>query len=204
MRVSPNGKSASLKKPTKTRRTGVAGSRAENPPSTNVSSPLRASKNRAVPRAKAATLKQGYTDNGFVVDDDESDQAFETRHENQRLHQRSVRRIQIEEDDSEDDFGPIREAGRPQRSRRRDIGPPITMDEKVASLNPAHRDVLEGFLLEAKKESENVCATALLGSFFSNVVLDQDVQQHSCRAFLYYCTSRMAINFPRGNYIAGP
>lgn len=180
MRISPNGKSASLKKPTKSRRTGVAGSRSENPPSTNVSSPLRASKSRAAPRAKAATLNHGYSDDNFVVDDDEPDEAFETPHATKRSKPRHERHIQIERDSSEDDFEPIRGAGRPQRSRKRDIGPPITIDEKVASLNPVHRDILEHFLVEAKKESEKVSVTASQCIFDSNIGIDQDVQEHSC------------------------
>ena len=180
MPISPNGKSAGLKKPTKSRRTGVTGSRAENPPSTNVSSPLRAARNRAPPPAKAATLSHGYLDDNFIVNDEESDEAPAALHVLRRSHQRSEGHIQIEEDTSEDDFEPIREAGRPQRSRMRDIGPPITMDEKVASLNPIHQDVLEGFLLEAKKESEKVCATTSICFFYSNTAVDQDVQRHSC------------------------
>lgn len=197
MRISPNGKSAGLKKPAKSRRSGVAGSRSENPPSTNVSSPLRASKSRAGPRAKAATLNHGYSDDNFVVDDDEPEEAFETPRTIKRSEARNERPIRIERESSEDDFEPIRRGpGRPQHSRKREIGPPITIDEKVASLNPVHRDILEHFLLEAKKESERVSITASQCIFHSDIVIDQDVQARSCRTFLYHYTSRNGNQFP--------
>lgn len=179
MRVSPSGKSACLKKPSKSRRTGVAGSRAENPPSTNVSSPLQAaSRSRAAPRTKAATLRHGYEDDGFAVDDKESDDAFETP----RVAKRFQQRIEATEmDDSDDDFGAVRVAGQPQRSKKRDIGPPITIDQKIESLNPIHRQVLEGFLIEAKKESESVRDVAPVLPFgCADFIIDQDVQGHSC------------------------
>ena len=200
MRTSPNGKSSSSKKPTKSRRTGVAGSRAENPPSTNVSSPLRASKIRATPRGKAATLNHQYSDDNFVVEDNELDEAFEIPRVIRRSHQRSERGIQDEADESDDDFGQIRRAGRPQRSRKRDIGPPITIDEKVANLNPIHRGVLEGFLLEAKKESEKVGVSRSI-IFSLSHTLGQIKMFKSVRAEPFSTTMlrEMAINFPRGN-----
>ncbi|KAL8736662.1 MAG: hypothetical protein Q9166_000028, partial [cf. Caloplaca sp. 2 TL-2023] len=185
MRVSPNGKPVSLKKPAKSRQTGAAGSRTEYPPSTNVSSPPQAaSRSRAAPRAQAATLRHGYVeefDDNFVVDDDDSEEAFETPRVNQKSQHRSERHIQYGGDDSEDDVGAVREAGRPQHRKKRDIGPTITMDRKVASLNPVHQNVLEGFLIEAKKESEKIkMFRGIRAEPFSTTILRE-----------------MAINFPR-------
>lgn len=60
------------------------------------------------------------------------------------------------ESSSDDDFEPVRQAGRPRRSNKRDIGPPITSDEKLEALNPIHRGVVENFMLEAQTESTEV------------------------------------------------
>lgn len=159
MRVSPNGKSTGLKKPSKylNKGTGVYGSRADNPPSTNVSSPIQAaSRRRALPRSMAAFSNDEYVEDDFVVDDDSED-AFEKPAPIKRLQRRNERHAAHESsDDSDENFGRVREAGRPQRPRKRNIGPPITTDEKLENLNPIHREVVEGFMLEAKKESDKV------------------------------------------------
>ena len=59
------------------------------------------------------------------------------------------------EDDSDDDaFGDIREAGKSQRPRKRQLGPPITIDEKLETLNETHRSVVDHFMWEANELSK--------------------------------------------------
>ena len=65
--------------------------------------------------------------------------------------------LETEDDSSDDAFGDIREAGKPHRSKKRQLGPPITTDEKLETLNQTHRSVVDHFMWEAnelsKKES---------------------------------------------------
>ena len=63
-----------------------------------------------------------------------------------------------ESDDESDYFEAVREAGKPERSKARKLGPPITIDEKLEGVDPAHRFVIDDFLIRAKKESDNVRA----------------------------------------------
>ena len=78
----------------------------------------------------------GYERNGFVVSDGEG-QSFEGS------------------DDEDDAFEPVREAGRSARSsRKRQLGPPITTDEKLDRLSATHRLVVEDFVHHAKSEMD--------------------------------------------------
>ena len=108
------------------------------PMSTNVPSPIRSvvPKSR-VPRKKdEESLHRGtYERDGFVVSDEDG----------------------IEDNDEDDDFEEIREAGKPTpRSRRSHLGPPITTDAKLEQLDELHRDIVETFLVEAEQLGNKV------------------------------------------------
>lgn len=79
------------------------------------------------------------SDEDFVVADDEMEEA---------------------QDDSEDGFEPLREAGTTRSTGKRQLGPPITTDEKLKSLNSIHLAVVEDFLFHAKKQSKKVSLRA--------------------------------------------
>lgn len=99
-----------------------------------------------------------YLEDGLVANV-ESEEALDEVPPVRRLQRRRERHVIHDNDeDSDENFAPVREAGRPQRLKKRDIGPPITIDEKLDSLNPIHRDVVENFLVEAKKVSDKVGA----------------------------------------------
>lgn len=144
--------------------TGVSGAPTDYPPSTNISSPVQAvARRRAAVRPNAVVSNNDYVEDDLVAND-ESEEAYDETPPVRRLQRRKARPvIHGNCEDSDEDFGPVREVGRPQRSRKRDIGPPITIDEKLDSLNPIHRDVVENFLVEAKKISDKVrCCTRRL------------------------------------------
>jgi bloom syndrome protein len=77
-----------------------------------------------------------------------------------RLVRAADMRRRIEDSsEGEDDlscFEPIRDRGIPPRETKRQLGPPITDDEKLARLNPTHRHVLDDFMGNAKKESSTI------------------------------------------------
>lgn len=159
--VSSDEKSTESKKPSKDGDTGVTRSRPNYPPSTNISSPVQAaSRSRTVPRLKAKASRYEYVEDDFV--DDDSEEAFEEPRYTRTPQRKTARYFTDSHKDSDDEFESVREAGRPRRSKKRDIGPPITIDEKLASLNPIHRGVVENFLFEAQKESDKVGASCLL------------------------------------------
>ncbi|KAF2100100.1 ATP-dependent DNA helicase [Rhizodiscina lignyota] len=134
VRITPNAKRMQAKTATKPRsakqRTGAAAATREYPMSTNVSSPVQAASRRR--RAQVnddeemdATHPDGYDRDGFVVNDDE---------------------------ESDDAFEPVRNAREAPRSiRRKSPGPPITVDQKMASLSDVHRDIVEDFVREGRK-----------------------------------------------------
>lgn len=144
VRISPNGKAKMSKPAFKPKTTGVRATRRDYPQSTNVSSPVQAaSRRRQVlhdwedPKAERALHRNGYARDNFVISDDEAYNSEEN------------------DEEEEEGFEPIREAGKPQRTTRQ-LGPPITTDEKLERLNPTHRMVVEDFVIHAKNLSENV------------------------------------------------
>lgn len=180
MRLSPNGKATTLKKAPKysNKGTGVHGAHTDYPPSTNISSPVQAvARRRAAIRPKAMVPYDDYLEDDFGAND-EPEEALDELPPVKRLQPRRERHvIHDNEEDSDEDFAPVREAGRPQRLRKRDIGPPITIDEKLDSLNPIHRDVVENFLVEAKKVSDKVgAARDIQPQPFTDRELAYDVQ----------------------------
>jgi hypothetical protein len=43
------------------------------------------------------------------------------------------------------------------RTAKSQLGPPITTDERMATLNPTHRMLVDDFVIRAKDLSEKVC-----------------------------------------------
>lgn len=144
IRTSPNGKGKAVKRPAVKRGTGVAASRQDFPQSTNVSSPVQASSRRRIAQYKRTTELEVQA-HGYLEDD--SAPEFSAYDGNN---------IDGTEDDSDDELGHIREAGRPQRSKKKQLGPPITMDEKLDKLNKTHKLVVEDFMVHAGAESRTV------------------------------------------------
>ncbi len=142
IRVSPNGKGKAAKRPTPKRGTGVAASRQDFPQSTNVSSPVQVASRKRIAQYRRIDEDpdlhaNGYIRDGFVTSDNDRNNLDET------------------EDDS-DELGHIREAGRSQSLKKRQLGPPITMDESLERLNKTHRLVVEDFMVQAGEESRKV------------------------------------------------
>lgn len=71
---------------------------------------------------------------------------------------RLSRRRQVVESDSEgdSDFEPIRQAGRAKATKKRSLGPPITIDEKLANLDDMHRHILDDFVEKARKAVKKI------------------------------------------------
>ena len=143
IRLSPTSKPKA--KPTKKGpETGVAASDPYHPASTNVSSPIQAASRRRIQRGPKTTLdsdlpkNRSSRDGDFIMGDDEDDAHIET------------------EDDSEESFEPVRIKGKVRSVRKRSLGPPITTDEKIETLNHMHRYVVEDFLNTAKQQSQKV------------------------------------------------
>ena len=84
-------------------------------------------------------------------------------------------------DDIDDGFEPVREFGIPAPSRRRKLGPPIDSDHRLARLPQNHRDIVEGFVVEAKTLCKELMREkSLRQQPFSDTMLRE-----------------MAINFPQ-------
>ncbi|KAI1067977.1 hypothetical protein LB507_004706 [Fusarium sp. FIESC RH6] len=101
-----------------------------NMPSTYVSSPVgRQKKSRATAsdRGNNASTSYSWEDAGFVVDDEFDDEAFD------ELPQH-----------------------RPARPSSRTPGPPIPADTGMEDLDEIHRDMVEGFVYEAKQAEEKI------------------------------------------------
>jgi bloom syndrome protein len=121
--------------------TGVVGaSRSEFPQSTNVSSPVQQTARKRKVREKKDSdlplLPSGYLHNDFVVPDDECDTDPESS--------------------DEEAFEPVRIKGVATKTSKKALSAPITTDQEMAALNPIHRDIVEQFLILAKKQSEEV------------------------------------------------
>lgn len=71
-----------------------------------------------------------------------------------RSQQRNVR-VDSDEDES-DGFEPIRVVGKERRENARELGPPITNDQKMDQLDHLHRAVVEDFEVTAKRFLQDV------------------------------------------------
>lgn len=128
----------------KNRGTGVAAAKSDYPLSTNISSPVQAASKRRIAKynslnANAQPVSRGYLRDDFVVSDDNAESLYGS------------------ENDSDDGFEQVRDTrNRHNVSRKRALGPPITTDEKLETLNPTHRDIVDAFVKAAKDLSEKV------------------------------------------------
>lgn len=127
VRLSPFSKEKTVRKSkTKQRATGVAGARTEFPTSTIVSSPVPAASSRKVNRAHHDPSR-GYDDSlGGFIDDDSDS---------------------LEEGDPK---------ARSRRAKEYSLGPPITTDQKLASLDDMHQTVVENFVILAKQKCDEI------------------------------------------------
>jgi bloom syndrome protein len=169
VRMSP--RLAKIKQATKTdrKRTSRGGSAAMSrsyPMSTNVSSPLqpKSRKRKSIQTEDEGTddgdyeyYENGYARDSFVVGDNE-------------------------ETDEEDAFEPVTVHPRKgEKPKRRQLGEPITIDERMASLDDLHRDVVEDFVQNAKEQCRKIqMDKGLRQQPFSDTVLRE-----------------MAMSFPR-------
>ncbi len=120
----------------------MTAARPDYPASTNVSSPVQAASRRRNVRANFSNTSadlhgNGYARDGMVVSDGDED-------------------FHGSNDDSDSGFEPVRQAGKSRSPRKKQLGPPITTDEKLSDLNPIHQDVVEDFLDRAKEQSKKV------------------------------------------------
>ena len=142
IRVSPKSKNRPPRCPTKNRGTGVAATKQDCPLSTNVSSPIQAASRRRIAQyskrdSNFKSNSKGYSHDNFVVSDNDT--------------------VSVNEFEEEPEgFEPLREVGKSWSSKKRELGPPIMTDEKLGKLNQTHRMVVDDFMVQAKKESENV------------------------------------------------
>ena len=121
VRSSPNGK-RKAKEPKKQRGTGVEAAHADQPASTNISSPVQAASRRKTPKGKRAAARDDFTEGS----------------------------------DDTDDFEPVRGPNASTSKKREPVGPPISTDEKIAGLGDIHRDVVDFFVVEAKKLNDKI------------------------------------------------
>jgi bloom syndrome protein len=101
---------------------------------------------------------------------------------------RVQRLIESEDDDDDDDddedhithFESVRQAGVPRKCKKRDSGPPITIDEKLGSLDDVHRHIVDDFLEKSR-------------AVVSKVMMDKDLR---IRPISDTTLREIAIDFP--------
>lgn len=152
-------KKAKKKDQDETPKNNKAASRSMPPPlnlpmSTNVSSPAQAASRQRKTRKPEELHPKHYKRDAFVVSD------------------RDDREQQESDDDYDDAFEPVRVAGRPQKNRTRQLGPPITADEKMDGLNDIHRMIVDDFVGRAKAQCQKILlAKSLRGPPFTDIML---------------------------------
>lgn len=84
-----------------------------------------------------------------------------------------------EEEDYDDGFEPLREAGKPTRSSRRDIGPPITNVNDGMDYDESRIMIRDDFVVNAQRELRKVRGLCALRKVPTNYFLDHDRQRTS-------------------------
>ncbi|KAF2738012.1 hypothetical protein EJ04DRAFT_487240 [Polyplosphaeria fusca] len=112
-------------------------------PSTNISSPTQPARKR--------DLRQ-YT---YEEDDNDSDDDYYEPVQNDKISRKRTTYERVgfvvdNDDDARDGFNPVLVGATTKRSGRRDLGKPITVDERMATLNDFQKMVLEDFMRGAK------------------------------------------------------
>ncbi|KAJ5826088.1 hypothetical protein N7474_003226 [Penicillium riverlandense] len=133
----------------------------------------------ARPAQKPATAKstQGYPQSTMVSSPIQS--ANDRRAA--RFKKPTVQADHYSEDDESDGFEPLRVAGKPSAQKTRELGPPITRDQKMDQLDHLHRAVAEDFEVTAKR-------------YLQDIVVEKGLR---CQPFPDHLLREMAISFPK-------
>ncbi|KAJ5525472.1 Bloom syndrome protein [Penicillium frequentans] len=99
----------------------------------------------------------------------------------QARHQQRGARVDFSEGEESDGFEPIRVSGKQQRQNVRELGPPITIDQKMDRLDHLHRAVVEDFEVTAKR-------------YLQDVVVEKGLR---AQPFPDHILRDMAISFPK-------
>ncbi|KAI5204115.1 hypothetical protein E4T39_03790 [Aureobasidium subglaciale] len=136
--MSAAGRKAKKRKAQVANGTGVKASKAakkkQQYPSTNVSSPIQAGPSRK----RGGVTSNGYERDTFIVDDPDEDEDY------------------AESADEDDTFEPLRTDSKARSRNQRELGPPITKDETIDSLEEIHQDVLAMFVEQAKEQMQEL------------------------------------------------
>lgn len=106
----------------------------------------------ARPAQKSRSGSQGYPQSTMVSSPVQS----ANNRRQARSQQRSARVDHSSADEDSDGFEPIRVAGNQRREAARELGPPITSDQKMDQLDHLHRAVVEDFEVTAKRYLQDV------------------------------------------------
>ncbi|KAJ5168744.1 Bloom syndrome protein [Penicillium canariense] len=98
-----------------------------------------------------------------------------------RSQQRSMRVDHSSDDEDSDGFERIRVAGRSRNENTREVGPPITADQKMERLDHLHRAVVEDFEVTAKR-------------YLQEIVVEKGLRS---QPFPDHILRDMAISFPK-------
>jgi bloom syndrome protein len=113
-------------------------------PSTNISSPIRAPPKRKI-------QEYAYDDTGRATKSDSRPQRT-----SKRDNYKADKYVVADDDESDEDFEPIRVARPLTSSKSRPLGRPITVDERVAGLDEFQKDVLDDFANGAKTLAKKI------------------------------------------------
>ncbi|KAJ5595045.1 Bloom syndrome protein [Penicillium hispanicum] len=133
-------------------------------------------KNKASRPAKPRSGSQGYPQSTMVSSPIQS--ANDRR---QARTQKRAPRVDSSDEDESDGFEEIRVAGRPRRDHTRELGPPITSDQKMDGLDHLHRAVVEDFEVTAKR-------------YLQDIVVEKGLR---AQPFPDHILRDMAITFPK-------
>jgi len=106
----------------------------------------------ARPAPTSRNVSQGYPQSTMVSSPIQS--ANDRRHA--RSQHRSTHAGHSSADEDSDGFEPIRVVGKQRRDNTRELGPPITSDQKLDQLDHLHRAVVEDFEVTAKRYLQDV------------------------------------------------
>ena len=173
------------------RDTGVAASHADYPASTNVSSPILAASRRRVKQHNKRPAINEYEyrqylpskdENGLITSDNDADIVDHIPDDLAEFQSMS----------EEDEF---------LEATWKRLGPPITVDEKIARLNDIHQMVVEDFLENAKRQSQKVSSRPqrqFMEIDYCQLMIDKKMRGHP---FTDTVLREMAINFPHSRLI---
>jgi bloom syndrome protein len=109
-----------------------AAKKAQQYPSTNISSPVQAGPSRK----RGELTYNGYKRDTLIVDDPDEDEDY------------------AESDEEDDCFEPLRTDAKSRSRNHKELGAPITRDEAIHNLDEVHQDVLASFVHHAKEQMQ--------------------------------------------------